>query len=231
MCYLGDMKFFALIFTLLPLVASAQVYRCTDANGNKLYQQAPCEGHVQGEKILDERSAEDQLRDQRNYDAAQERKFKQEVRDLEAERLRLERDAAQRELAQSAQNSTKSSESASFANPVACEKATRNLKIAAGGIYRNERERREAVRAAEGYADAACNTNRLQNRHEVELVEIENRPRWHWQRPLVPTMTQCSRGWCSDNLGRIYRQDNDGPAMLNPDGRSCIQTGTAMLCK
>lgn len=109
-------SFSSLVFALVCSTASAQVYRCTDPATKAItFSDAPCVG---GKQVARKRTAEELSLDAERADISRQRT-----------QLANERDAMRRQQAQ-APAQTRSAPSQPAIDPVACQRAKRELSIA-----------------------------------------------------------------------------------------------------
>ncbi|WP_298928610.1 DUF4124 domain-containing protein [uncultured Ramlibacter sp.] len=170
---------------LLPAMAQAQVFRCTNAAGQTEYMDAPCAGGKGRTVEVDQNTLPGQ--------AGREQVLKDEN-----ERLRNAQAANQRNAAADVPlGRTEADLQAERANSYECKRATRSYEVAASSIHswRNTEPEELAMYSACGM--------RVPDKTVVNNVYVSG-----WAQPV--RMARCDRRDCRDALGNQYTRGPGG---------------------
>lgn len=126
--------------------AMAQVYKCTDAQEQVRYADAPCGAASTQDLLEGQRSADDIERERSAAAQAQERKYRQRALEQES---RMQLGQAQQSQARAPLP----------ADSPACKDARKELQFVSGIRTISQDEKRMRVNAAIAQVNAACGTN------------------------------------------------------------------------
>jgi hypothetical protein len=193
------------------LSAGAQVYRCPDkATGKLTYSDAPCSD---GQQIVRQRSAEEQLLDAERAELARQRI-----------QLSNERTAVIQQQRDLALQQRQSGPSQPAIDPFLCRKAEREVTVASNTQTGTAADKRRRMNAAIIAMNNACGKN-------TELIQEPSRTVVTGS-PVAPrptSITNCNGGFCHDNTGGVYHRSGSD-FMTGPGGRPCHRAGANWIC-
>jgi hypothetical protein len=198
-----------LVVTLVPVVASAQFYKCTNSNGKIEFSDKPCAAETRKEHIAPRANTID-------TSGFREQMMRQEISELRERAERAERQAA----AQASGTGRSGADlQAERIDSRACEVAKRDYEMAAGSISQNGR----VIAARRSAMYGACGM-----REPDVIVQPTIRERRSASLPSPSAITSCDAGGCWDNTGGRYNKGG-GNTYFGPRG-ACQNIGGMMHC-
>lgn len=204
------MRHIALCFLLLSAFtqyAEAQVFKCTGANGKIVYSDRACDKNASGGMIMREPTLEEKIQEREEAYNAEMRK--QDRRAIEQERELIQQQ--RREIAERREMMERRYQPQP--KTYAQELAERNAKVRS--VF--EDDPKTSLYKRRGGAEGTHTTREPHNHAN------DDRSSNHMPKPSV--ITNCTGGFCHDNLGGVYHQHGNGTTMTGPNGTMCIFTG------
>ena len=200
----------AFLIALAPIVAEADVFRCTTASGKVEYSDGPCvNGTSRAVQV--------------NQNSLPSSGYREQVLRDENERLRKQLDATKTSnQSQSTAASgpalgrTEADLAAEKGGTIECARAKRNYEVATSSIQTNRN-----TDADELAMYSACGIKPP----DKTVINVTNVHVGGGQRSY--RMTRCDAGGCWDNQGTRYNR-SDGK-LVGPRG-ACVQTGPTLRC-
>lgn len=221
------LRLLALSLALVGTSATAQVYRCKLPSGQMSYSNQPCADQNAGGLVSERRTQEDLMQERERADEAQ---FRKEMR------------RAMQEQQTVPTQPRRVASSGPAVNQWVCRKARDNYHTTAGGIFRNAKERANALHSEQQKVDKACGTTDSL-RTDPALYPGAAAPTKQPPAPVAQSEPQritgrsaidrCINGRCEDEFGNTYRQDHGTPgAYSGPNGENCrMVAGRGMVCR
>jgi hypothetical protein len=200
---------------VMSTTAYGQVIRCTDAaTGKVTYSDRQCDTGSTGALVERKKTAEE-IKTQRLIAAeANERKYLNQIREMEA-RQRAEAAApAPMPVQQPVPDKSSSYE---------CRRAQRDHETVSSIVSGTDELRRNRINASTMNVNAACGL-------QTELIQPPTVIVNNISRKQPVTISRCDSGFCYDNQGGAYRR-NGPDYLLGPSGNTCHRSGAYWTCQ
>ena len=201
-----------LVLACTAVSAAAQVTRCQDAAGKTIYTDGPCLPGQSGVLVERQKSSEEILQERLQAAEANERKYRQQAAELEAQSRIITTTPAQ-------EQSVQQDKSASYA----CRQKQRDHETISSSQTGTEEERRNRINASILQVNAACGLQAEQIQPPPTFV-VPNRN----ARP-TGIVNHCDRGFCNDSRGGVDPRNRPN-LYIGPGGKTCHRAGAAWNC-